>query len=60
MKLHSFAMLEPCGLSLFRGVEYVCCPRAVEAEFMIENEYSNTDENDEDDEDDDGSFKKAL
>jgi hypothetical protein len=43
-------MLEPCGLSLFRGVEYVCCPKSVEAEFMVDSEYSNTDE--EEDEDD--------
>jgi len=28
-KLHveSFSMLEPCGLDMFSGVEYVCCPR---------------------------------
>lgn len=51
-------MLEPCGLSLFRGVEYVCCPRSVENEFMVESEYSNTDEDDdeENDEDDDGNW----
>lgn len=51
MKLHSFAMLEPCGLSLFRGVEYVCCPKSVEAEFMVDNEYSNTDDDDEENDD---------
>uniref|UniRef100_A0A1I7ZKG7 A4_EXTRA domain-containing protein n=1 Tax=Steinernema glaseri TaxID=37863 RepID=A0A1I7ZKG7_9BILA len=26
MKVQSFAMLEPCGLDMFRGVEFVCCP----------------------------------
>lgn len=24
--LKSFAMLLPCGISLFSGVEFVCCP----------------------------------
>lgn len=24
--LRSFAMLLPCGISLFSGVEFVCCP----------------------------------
>ncbi|XP_015587566.1 amyloid-beta-like protein [Cephus cinctus] len=27
MKLRSFAMLLPCGISLFSGVEFVCCPK---------------------------------
>jgi amyloid beta A4 protein len=26
MNLRSFAMLLPCGISLFSGVEFVCCP----------------------------------
>ncbi|VDK43353.1 unnamed protein product [Anisakis simplex] len=26
MNLRSFAVLEPCGLDLFTGVEFVCCP----------------------------------
>ncbi|KAL3081295.1 hypothetical protein niasHT_039772 [Heterodera trifolii] len=30
MRLRSFAILEPCGLSMFRGVEFVCCPRDLE------------------------------
>jgi len=30
MRLRSFAILEPCGLSMFRGVEYVCCPKSME------------------------------
>lgn len=28
MKLQSFAMLQPCGLGVFSGVEFVCCPPA--------------------------------
>lgn len=24
--IKSFAMLEPCGLDMFAGVEFVCCP----------------------------------
>ncbi|KAK6634025.1 hypothetical protein RUM44_004632 [Polyplax serrata] len=27
MQLRSFAMLLPCGISLFSGVEFVCCPK---------------------------------
>lgn len=27
MNLRSFAMLLPCGISLFSGVEFVCCPK---------------------------------
>ena len=26
MKLRSFAMLLPCGIDVFSGVEFVCCP----------------------------------
>lgn len=25
--MRSFAMLLPCGISLFSGVEFVCCPK---------------------------------
>ena len=28
MKLQSFAMLLPCGVGIFSGVEFVCCPSA--------------------------------
>ena len=28
MALRSFAILEPCGLDMFRGVEFVCCPKS--------------------------------
>jgi amyloid beta A4 protein len=27
LTLRSFAMLLPCGISLFSGVEFVCCPK---------------------------------
>ncbi|KAE9550371.1 hypothetical protein FO519_006412 [Halicephalobus sp. NKZ332] len=27
LALRSFAILEPCGLDMFRGVEFVCCPK---------------------------------
>lgn len=26
MKLQSYAMLQPCGVGIFSGVEFVCCP----------------------------------
>lgn len=26
MRLHSFSMLQPCGIDRFNGVEFVCCP----------------------------------
>ena len=28
MKLKSFAMLLPCGIDVFSGVEFVCCPNS--------------------------------
>ena len=27
MSLKSFGMLLPCGIDVFSGVEFVCCPR---------------------------------
>uniref|UniRef100_T1JN54 Beta-amyloid-like protein n=1 Tax=Strigamia maritima TaxID=126957 RepID=T1JN54_STRMM len=30
MQLRSFAMLLPCGIDIFSGVEFVCCPNAKE------------------------------
>jgi len=32
MTLRSFAMLLPCGISLFNGVEFVCCPKHAKGE----------------------------
>ncbi|CAO1422906.1 unnamed protein product [Diamesa hyperborea] len=31
MQMRSFAMLLPCGISLFSGVEFVCCPKHFKA-----------------------------
>nr|CAD7457825.1 unnamed protein product [Timema tahoe] len=31
LTLRSFAMLLPCGISLFSGVEFVCCPKHFKA-----------------------------
>ncbi|KAI6215908.1 Beta-amyloid-like protein [Aphelenchoides besseyi] len=55
MKMHSFATLEPCGLGLFRGVEYVCCPKSVEGSVDEEktDEYANDDDALDEDEDED-------
>lgn len=56
MKLHSFAILEPCGLSMFRGVEFVCCPKSVEEkiEKVVDLE-KDIDEDDYDDDDENSS-----
>lgn len=27
MEVNSFSILQPCGVDMFSGVEYVCCPR---------------------------------
>ncbi|KDR08899.1 Beta-amyloid-like protein, partial [Zootermopsis nevadensis] len=32
LSLRSFAMLLPCGISLFSGVEFVCCPKHFKVE----------------------------
>lgn len=32
LQLRSFAMLLPCGISLFSGVEFVCCPKHFKGE----------------------------
>lgn len=33
MQMRSFAMLLPCGISLFSGVEFVCCPKHFKSEY---------------------------
>lgn len=60
-RLRSFAMLEPCGLDMFSGVEFVCCPPSggietdlhvkvkVESEPKKKTTISTADEEDEDD-----------
>lgn len=35
MQMRSFAMLLPCGISLFSGVEFVCCPKHFKGEFDL-------------------------
>lgn len=35
MQMRSFAILLPCGISLFSGVEFVCCPKHFKGEFCI-------------------------
>ena len=66
MRLHSFGTLEPCGVGVFRGVEFVCCPQAVEEaaaakrkEAQARDEYAadelDDDEEDEADDDDDAA-----
>lgn len=39
MQMRSFAMLLPCGISLFSGVEFVCCPKHLKGKghFDLEN-----------------------
>ena len=32
MRVKSFAMLLPCGIDVFSGVEFVCCPRKTSAD----------------------------
>lgn len=34
MQMRSFAMLLPCGISLFSGVEFVCCPKHMKGKNM--------------------------
>ncbi|KAL9694259.1 hypothetical protein quinque_013544 [Culex quinquefasciatus] len=35
MQMRSFAMLLPCGISLFSGVEFVCCPKHFKVRIKI-------------------------
>lgn len=35
MQMRSFAMLLPCGISLFSGVEFVCCPKHFKEEIRV-------------------------
>ena len=32
MRVKSFAMLLPCGIDVFSGVEFVCCPKKTSAD----------------------------
>lgn len=62
MLLRSHAILEPCGLDMFRGVEFVCCPKELEERIEKVVDLETTDKSakntaastaDEDDDDDD-------
>ncbi|TMS36028.1 hypothetical protein L596_003295 [Steinernema carpocapsae] len=59
MKVQSFAMLEPCGLDMFRGVEFVCCPGETSDKQKKPNGVvektpeKNVDDDEEDDDEDD-------
>jgi hypothetical protein len=33
--MRSFAMLLPCGISLFSGVEFVCCPKHFKGKYLL-------------------------
>ncbi|VDM99135.1 unnamed protein product, partial [Thelazia callipaeda] len=55
MVMRSFAVLEPCGLDLFTGVEFVCCPSDEKTEGAEKKEIEVTDEDEVDDYDDDES-----
>uniref|UniRef100_A0A915PSW0 A4_EXTRA domain-containing protein n=1 Tax=Setaria digitata TaxID=48799 RepID=A0A915PSW0_9BILA len=58
MAVRSFAVLEPCGLDLFTGVEFVCCPGDDKTEdIQLEKKQAGeegTGDDDDDDYDDDG------
>ncbi|XP_043474352.1 amyloid-beta-like protein isoform X3 [Leptopilina heterotoma] len=62
MNLRSFAMLLPCGISLFAGVEFVCCPKHPDENLKSKKHYEvpisrsfdeDLTEDDDDDDDDD-------
>lgn len=40
MQMRSFAMLLPCGISVFSGVEFVCCPKHFKGKFQIDIMYN--------------------
>ncbi|XP_033351841.1 amyloid-beta-like protein isoform X4 [Bombus vosnesenskii] len=63
MNLRSFAMLLPCGISLFSGVEFVCCPKRLKENMKAKKPIDlpipkgmdeDLDEDEDDLEDDDG------
>ncbi|MFH4983789.1 hypothetical protein AB6A40_010498 [Gnathostoma spinigerum] len=57
MIVRSLAVLEPCGLDLFTGVEFVCCPDNKKSNDAVEKAVGLVDQNkDEDDDDDDDDY----
>ncbi|XP_012239365.1 amyloid-beta-like protein isoform X1 [Bombus impatiens] len=68
MNLRSFAMLLPCGISLFSGVEFVCCPKHLKENMKAKKPIDlpipkgmdeDLDEDEDDLEDDDGLDTEA-
>ncbi|XP_014234357.1 amyloid-beta-like protein [Trichogramma pretiosum] len=39
MNLRSFAMLLPCGISVFAGVEFVCCPKHLKDNMKLKKHF---------------------
>uniref|UniRef100_F1KQX8 Beta-amyloid-like protein n=1 Tax=Ascaris suum TaxID=6253 RepID=F1KQX8_ASCSU len=70
MSVRSFAVLEPCGLDLFTGVEFVCCPsddksaehvdRVVDLDRKKEEDDEADDDYDEDYSDEDDEDDKEI
>ena len=52
MHLQTFGMLQPCGVDVFSGVEFVCCPHTVTAPTIPKSsEEQRRDSSEEDDDD---------
>ncbi|XP_057663566.1 amyloid-beta-like protein isoform X1 [Diorhabda carinulata] len=69
LQLRSFAMLLPCGISLFSGVEFVCCPKHFKDNLkpkkpidltILKKEQEVFDNIDDDDEDDDDESDEDI
>ncbi|XP_026143831.1 amyloid-like protein 2 isoform X5 [Carassius auratus] len=58
MVLHSYAMLLPCGIDVFHGIDYVCCPSTRPEELAPPASLSN--ELDDEDEDEDEEVEEPL
>ena len=64
MRLRSFAILEPCGLGMFRGVEFVCCPKELEeriekvVDLEADKKSAAAADEDEEEEDDDEEYSE--
>lgn len=51
MVVRSFAVLEPCALDMFTGVEFVCCPAEASDDLGIKTKSDEDDDSDDDDSD---------
>jgi len=76
LKLRSFAILLPCGVDLFSGVEFVCCPRSLSTDAALSSaqasksqkssakdddlDASDADDDDDIDDDDEDEEEDAL